>query len=148
MRDYAMAVNIAARIPQKALVCIQLYFHSLDNLWTFGLFTSTVVALFSHKVLMILLRGPLPLLPLFVATPCLFVFDMMTLVVLFWGLSSSRQVFRGVAALGAALIMVCSAIFASLYLEGKVELNWSQSFEVQVFLISLITGHFRLEVFQ
>jgi hypothetical protein len=55
---------------------------------------------------------------------------MMTLVVLFWGLSSSKQVFRGVAALGAVLIMAFSAVFASLYLEGKVELNWSQSFEV------------------
>jgi hypothetical protein len=120
------------RLPHKGIVYAHLYLKCLDSLWTVGLFNGAVVALVSHKMMLIALHQPLPAMGLFLATPCLFAFDMMILLVLFSGLSSVRWAFRGMAAVGAGMIMVCSALFASLYLEGNVELNWSQSFKVNL----------------
>jgi hypothetical protein len=135
-------------LPHKGIVYSQLYLNCLDSLWTVGLFNGAAVALVSHKMMIIALHQPLPPLGLFLATPCLFAFDMMTLLVLFLGLSSVRWAFRGMAAVSAGMIMVCSSLFASLYLEGNVELNWSQSFNVTLGEFVLIQGHCRVEILQ
>ena len=106
------------------------YLHSLDNLLALGLFNSAAAALIGHKLMIIQLHRPLSTLGLVVAGPCLFVFDLMTLVILHHGLSSKKLFLKGISGMVTLLIMICSATFASLYLEGNTELNWTRSVEV------------------
>lgn len=132
-------------LPRSILSNIQLYLHSIDNSWALGLFNSAAVALISHKILIIDLHGPLSKWGLLVAGPCLFVFDLLTLMILHSGFTSAIAILKGVAVLAAALIMVCSATFASLYLEGNAELNWSRSVGVRLFCLTN-AGHRGLEI--
>ena len=120
-------------VPRTILLNIQHYLHSIDNLCALALFNSAALALVSHKILIIELHGPLSKWGLCVAGPCLFVFDLMTLMILHSGLASSRLIWKVLATLASFLIILCSATFASLYLEGNAELNWSRS--VGVFLL-------------
>lgn len=113
------------------------YIHSLDSLLALGLFNSTVAALITHKLMIIRLHSPLSTLGLLVTWPCLFVFDLMTLVILHHGFSSTKLLLKGISGIVSLLIMVCSAVFASLYLEGNAELNWTRSVGVQTY-----TGYF------
>jgi hypothetical protein len=134
-------------VPRTILAYVQCYLHSLESVWAVWVFNAAAAALISHKVMMIWLHGPLSGLLLLVLGPCLFVFDLLTLMVLHWGLASTKSVLRGLASVGAVLIMVCSATFASLYLEGSAELNWSRSVEVHLLEIAN-SGHRGLEDFQ
>jgi hypothetical protein len=106
---------------------VQSYFFSINNVLAFGLFNSAVVALISHKLMIIDLHQPLSAWGLCFAGPCLFVFDLMTAMVLHSGLASSSVALRGLAGIGCTLILLLGATFASLYLEGNAELNWSRS---------------------
>jgi hypothetical protein len=111
----------------------QSYFFSL-NILAFGLFNSTVVALISHKLMIIDLHQPLSGWGLCFAGPCLFVFDLMTAMVLHLGLASSSVALKGLAGIGCTLILLLGATFASLYFEGNAELNWSRSVGVNPFV--------------
>jgi hypothetical protein len=108
------------------------YLHSLDNLFALGLFNSAVAALISHKIMIIRLHSPLPILGLIITGPCLFVFDFITLMIIHKGLASSKRLCNILAGLGSVFIILCSATFASLYIEGNVELNWARSVEVHL----------------
>jgi hypothetical protein len=112
------------------------YLHSFDGPLLLALFNSTAVALVSHKVMIIRLHSPLSRWGLTFTGPCLFVFDFLVLVIIHLGLASTKIACRGLAGVAAILIMICSAAFASLYIEGNAELNWSRSVEVS-FLNSL-----------
>jgi hypothetical protein len=106
------------------------YLHFLDSLLALGLFTSAATALICHKLMIIHLHRPLSILGLVVTAPCLFVFDLMTLVILHHGFLSKKLFLKGISGIVTLLIMICSATFASLYLEGNTELNWTRSVEV------------------
>lgn len=116
-----------SHLPRTILGYIQSYLLSLHNVLEFGLFNSTVVALIYHKLMIIDLHQPLSGWGLCFAGPCLFVFDLMTAMVLHLGLASSSVALKGLAGIGCTLIILLSATFASLYLEGNAELNWSRS---------------------
>ena len=109
------------------------YLHSLDSLLALGLFNGTAAALITHKFMIIQLHRPLSTIGLLVTCPCLFVFDLMTLVILHHGFSSTKLLLKVISGVVSLLIMVCSAVFASLYLEGNAELNWTRSVGVQPF---------------
>lgn len=98
-----------------------------DNGLTLGLFTSATVALFSHKIIILLLHRPLPFFGLLFAWPFLFVFDFITVVILYHGLASRRVAWQITAGVASVLIISLSATFASLYFEANAELNWSRS---------------------
>jgi hypothetical protein len=108
----------------------QTYLFSLDSVSALALFTVAAVALFSHKVVIILLHQPLSTCGLVLASPFLFTFDLMTLILLHRGLSSSRAAWRMLAGVTSILLAICSAAFASLYFQGNAELQWAQSVEV------------------
>lgn len=80
--------------------------------------------------MIIRLHRPLSALGLVTAGPCLFVFDLITLMIIHRGLASMKMAHKGLAGVAAILIMICSAAFASLYIEGNAELNWTRSAEV------------------
>jgi len=108
----------------------QTYLFSLDSVPALGLFTAAAAALFSHKVVVILLHRPLSTCGLVLASPFLFTFDLTTLILLHRGLSSSKAAWRVLAGVTSILIAICSAAFASLYFQGNAELQWAQSVEV------------------
>jgi hypothetical protein len=106
------------------------YLYSLDHLLELGLFGSTVAALISHKVMLIRLHEPLSTCGVIFSSPCLFVFDVITLLLLHRGLASKSIPCKVVSAFVCLLVLVCGAVFASLYVQGNVELDWTRSVEV------------------
>jgi uncharacterized membrane protein len=103
------------------------YIFLFDNGFTLGLFTSASVALFCHEILILVLHRPLSFWGLFFAWPFLFVFDLITIILLYHGLTSTTPARRLTAGIVAILIISLSAIFASLYFEANAELNWTRS---------------------
>jgi len=116
---------------------IHSYLHSFDSVFALGLFTSTIAALVSHKIMVILLHQPLSASGLILTAPCLFVFDLITLLLLYQGMISKFTIFRLSSCLVSLLFMICSAAFASMYVQGNVELNWARSVEVFHHLLSV-----------
>ena len=80
--------------------------------------------------MILVLHRPLPLLGLFFAWPFLFVFDLITIILLYHGLASTTPAWRITAGIVAILMISLSAMFASLYFEANAELNWGRSAEV------------------
>lgn len=111
------------------------YLVSLESPWALGLFNCAAVALFSHKTMKIDLHGPLPFGGILLTLPSLFVFDVLTLTILHWGLNSALLILRLLAVGGSITLILLSSVFASLYLEGNTELNWSRSVEVFPFIM-------------
>src|SRR5277367_1720610 len=109
---------------------IHTYLYSFDNIFALGLFTSTITALISHKIMIILLHKPLSASGVILTAPCLFLFDLITLLLLYWGFASRLTIIKLLAALISILVVICSAAFASMYIQGNVELNWTRSVEV------------------
>ena len=119
------------RRPNKILSFqIRSYLFSLDNLFALGLLTSSIVALFAHKVTIILLHRPLPALGVIFLGPFLFVFDLISLALVYLGLASPQRAWQILAGFISIVIISCSATFVSLYLEANAELNWGRSVEV------------------
>ena len=106
------------------------YLFLFDNVFTLGLFTSATVALLFHKIMMLELHRPLSIWGVIFGGPFLFVFDFVTMVVLYHGLASTRIAWRIEASIVTILIIFLSATFASLYFEANAELNWNRSFQV------------------
>ena len=103
------------------------YAFLFDSGFTLGLFTSATVALFCHKIIILVLHRPLPILGLLFAWPFLFVFDLITIILLYHGLASRRIAWRITAGVVSILIISLSSIFASLYFEANAELNWGRT---------------------
>src|SRR5271170_675530 len=106
------------------------YLYSFDNVFALGLFTCTIAALISHKITLILLHQPLSASGLILTAPCLFLFDLITLMLLHWGFVSRFTIIKLFTALVSILGVICSTAFASMYVQGNVELNWTRSVEV------------------
>ena len=106
------------------------YVFSIEDLLAFGLFNIALVAVLAHKIMVIQLHQPLSNIGLFVTIPWLFLFDFITLALLHRLLASSRIASRAVGCVGAVLLTICSAAFASMYIQGNAELNWTRSVEV------------------
>jgi hypothetical protein len=131
------------RRPTRGIVFqTQSYLFCLDNLLALGLFTSSVVALIIHKIIVILLHGPLPFFGLIFLGPFLFVFDLVTLVLLRQGLGSAQRGWQILAGLIGTLIISCSATFVSFYLEANAEVNWGRSVEVFPLSSVVLTSRF------
>jgi hypothetical protein len=103
---------------------------SLDSVVLLGLFTAAAVALIVHKLLIIVLHGPLPTLGLIAAGPFLFVFDLVFLLFLHHGLSSTTRAIRIISSFVAIFIMSSSAMFVSYYLQANAEVQWGRGVEV------------------
>jgi hypothetical protein len=116
--------------PLLPLGHVQSYLHSLDSIFALGLFTAAAAALISHKIMIIRLHGPLSTLGLIFCGPFLFVFDLITLILLHRAFASKKTAWQIFAGITAISIMSCSAAFASLYIEGNAEINWGRSVEV------------------
>ena len=80
--------------------------------------------------MIILLHKPLSASGVILTAPCLFLFDLITLLLLYWGFVSRLTIIKLLAALVSILVVICSAAFASMYIQGNVELNWTRSVEV------------------
>jgi hypothetical protein len=109
---------------------VQSFLFSLKSTVALGIFAASIVALLSHKVIILLLHGPLSTLGTIFFGPFVFVFDIITLLLLYRGLGSANlawQIFAGIVGL---VITSCSATFVSLYLEANAEVNWGRSVEV------------------
>ena len=63
-------------------------------------------------------------------SPCLFLFDFINLVVLYSGLSSPKIVWNVLSGIVGVVLIICSCAFASLFINGNAELNWSRSVQV------------------
>jgi hypothetical protein len=120
------------------VACIRSYLFAFGNVFALGLYTSTIGALISHKIMIILLHSPLATLSLIFAFPFLFVFDVITVVIIYRGLSSKRFLWRALSGWWAFVICCCSAAFASLYIEGNTEMDWSRSIMV---LFAFVSTH-------
>jgi hypothetical protein len=114
----------------KILQCLQSYVFLFDNGFTLGLFTSAATALFCHKILILVLHRPLSISGLVFAWPFLFVFDFITIMLLYHGLASTKIAWRVIAGIVAVFIISLSGMFASLYFEANAELNWGRSTNV------------------
>jgi hypothetical protein len=112
------------RIPRY----LRSYSCLFDDGFTLGLFTSAAVALFSHKIIFIFLHRPLSTWGLVFGWPFLFVFDVITLILLYYAFTSTRIAWRITGSIVAVLIISLSAMFASLYFEAN---NWGRSVAVQ-----------------
>jgi hypothetical protein len=116
--------------PKSILNYIQSFLFCLESTVALGIFTASIVALVSHKFIILLLHGPLSILGTIFFSPFVFVFDIITLLLLHRGLASASrawQIFSGIVGL---VITSCSATFVSLYLEANAEVNWGRSVEV------------------
>lgn len=116
----------------RVLRHLRSYLFLFDDAFTLGLFTSAAVALFCHKIILLLLHRPLPIWGLVFAWPFLFSFDFITLIFLYHGLASRKLAWRVTGVIGAVLIISLSAVFGSLYFEANAELNWGRSAQVPI----------------
>lgn len=117
-------------IQRSIFTNIQVYLHSIDDLSCLWLFNSTVAALISHKTLFIRLHIPVSAFGVIALSPCLFLFDLINLVVLHSGFTSSAVVWRIISGIVSVVLIICSSAFASLFINGNAELDWSRSVEV------------------
>jgi hypothetical protein len=122
-------------IQRSIFTNIQIYLHSIDDLCCLWLFNSTVAALISHKILFIKLHSPVSAFGVIALSPCLFLFDLINLVVLHSGFSSAAVVWRFISGIVSVILIICSSAFASLFINGNAELKWDRSVEVIALLI-------------
>ena len=109
---------------------VQQYVHSLSNMSAIGFFTSAAFALISHKIIFIALQSPISISGVIFTSPCLFLFDMITLLILHAGFSSRKRIYQTTAYFCAIMIIILCSAFASLYITANAELQWERSFEV------------------
>ena len=126
-----------ARIPRPrrfaALVFyfIQRYLCSLNSLFALGLFNAAAVALISHKTIFISLHHPISVWKLVFLWPCLFEFDILTLILLHWGLSSRKKACMLGAGVVCLVTMLLSSCFAAFYIQARAEVEWKTAVEVR-----------------
>jgi len=125
--SWATFVYLASLVP----FYFQTFFFSLQNTFALGLFAASSNALMAHKVTMILLHEPLRTISIILFSPFLFVFDIITLIILHRLLASKHRVVQIFAGILCVVIISCSATFVASYLETNAEVNWGRSLEVQ-----------------
>lgn len=112
------------------------YWFALDGV-ALGFFVAAAVALITHKCTLIALHGPLPVLGVVFFAPVIFILDLLTLLILHEGLSTTSSLPWRIASMVVSTVIVsCSATFVSLYLEAKAELDWERALEVKLKLSS------------
>lgn len=116
-------------------VTMRSFLFSLDNIFVLGLFVATLNALIAHKCTVILLHGPLRRISVILFAPFLFVWDILTLLLLHRGLASKSRVLQVLAVFICFVVITCSATFITGYLEMNAELNWGRSLAVHSLLI-------------
>src|SRR5579871_4530065 len=110
--------RLSRQVSRQFLRILLRYVLCIESLLGFGLFNTTVVALLSHKIINIQLHQPLSKTGVFFATPCLFFFDFVTLWILYRLLAASRLLIRVAGSVVAIVLTICSAAFASMYVQG------------------------------
>lgn len=106
---------------------LQRYLSSLDSLISLGLFSGVAVALIAHKIILIALHTPLSTWGLMLIWPCLFEFDLLTLILFHWGLSSKKKLVKWGTSVAAIFLILLSSSFASLYIEANAEVKWERA---------------------
>jgi hypothetical protein len=114
---------------------MQSFLFSLDSVLALGVLTASIIALLAHKITIILLHGPLSTIGVIIFGPFLFVFDLITVILLYRGLASPNRAWQILAGFIGVVITSCSATFVSLYIEANAEVNWGRSVEVQLSLL-------------
>jgi len=117
---------------------VQKYVHSLRNMSAIGFFTSAAFALISHKIIFIALQSPISISGVIFTSPCLFLFDIITLLILHAGFSSWKRIYHITAYFCAIIIIILCSAFASLYITANTELQWERSFEVLSLIAVLV----------
>jgi hypothetical protein len=107
-----------------------MFLWSFPNLFGLYLFTTAAVALVTQKALIITLHGPFPLYQVIFLGPFAFLFDILTMFILFHGLTAKSPLWRHVAAFFAVVVVICSSGFVSMYMEANAEMVWARSVEV------------------
>src|SRR5271170_1052048 len=118
----ATFVSLASVIP----FYIQTFLFSLDNTFALGLFAASSNALIAHKVTVILLHEPLRTVSIILFAPFLFVFDIITLIILHRVLASKYRVLQIFAGILCIAIISCSATFVASYIETNAAINWGR----------------------
>jgi len=104
--------------------------HSLPNSVSFGLFCTTTFALIAHKVLVIWLNKPFAVHHMLLASPFLFAFDIVTILLLRRGLISSSKAVRAIASGIASFLTITSAVSVSYYFVARARIDWRRTAEV------------------
>jgi hypothetical protein len=116
--------------PRNFFALFHSFLFSLDSVLALGVLTTSAIALLAHKITIILLHGPLSTFGVIFFSPFLFVFDLITLILLYRGLVSPNRAWQILAGFLGVVITSCSATFVSLYIEANAEVNWGRSVEV------------------
>jgi hypothetical protein len=119
------------RLGRRTIVSwIETFLFSHNSVIALVLFTASAFALVVHKVTLIRLHAPLPVLRLIITAPFLFAFDLLTLTLLHRAFASTKRGWQILAGFMSVIIISSSASFVSLYLETNAELNWGRTVEV------------------
>jgi hypothetical protein len=116
--------------PRTVVAWIKTFLFSQNSVIALLLFTASAFAVVVHKITLIRLHAPLPILHLTISAPFLFAFDLLTLTLLHRAFASTKRGWQILAGFISIVIISCSASFVSLYLETNAELKWHRTVEV------------------
>lgn len=93
-------------------------------------FATVAVAQIAQKCIVISIHGPYSVVEAILLGPGTFVLDLITLLVLLCGLTSIYRAWKALAVFVGVLIVICSAVSASVYQETSAKVSWGRSLEV------------------
>jgi len=114
---------------------VRRFIFSFPSLVGLFFFTTTTIALLTHKILIIKVHGPFTFLQLLFLGPFTFSFDFLTLYILHRAFCSASGVWRSVASIISFIICACSSTFVSMYFIANSEISWGRSIAVPSLLI-------------
>ena len=120
------------------------YVRSFPSFVGLYFFTTTTIALITHKLLIIQVHGPFSVSQLLFLGPFTFSFDLLTLYFLYKAFRSRSPVWRSMAGIVSLAITICSSTFVSMYLIANAEISWGRSIAVLSRLFTNV-GHCELE---
>lgn len=93
-------------------------------------FVAIAVALIAHKCFILSIHGPYSRFEEVVFGPGTFCLDFLTLFLLYHVSGLTSRVWKVLAVFIGVLIIICSAVSASVYVETNAEVRWGRSLEV------------------
>jgi hypothetical protein len=108
------------------------YLYSFPSSVGLFFFTTTAIALITHKILIIKLHGPFSLWQILFLGPFTFCFDFLTLYLLYRSFRSASAFWSSFASLISFVICACSSTFVSMYCIANAEISWGRSLAVHL----------------
>jgi hypothetical protein len=105
-------------------------FGGWSNFLAVYLSTVTSIALLTHKVVSIALHGPFAAWKVVLFGPFTFCFDVITVLILDYGLRSASRSILSFSVFVSLTIIVCSSTTFAVYQEANTEVQWGRSLEV------------------